>query len=113
MKTNIVGLAVVGLALAGCGSGVQAPANVQGTWGADCSSPFIKIGESQIHVYPDNADYDLKSVKLDGANLTLGYDSAAGAVTETYVIEGDTLRLDHGLYAGSEATWHKQPMKKC
>lgn len=113
MKVKFLGLMAASMVLAGCGSGVQAPASVQGTWGADCTSPFIKIGESQIHVYPDKADYDLKSVKVDGANVTFGYNSSAGAVTETYVIEGDTLRLDHGTYAGSDATWHKQPMKKC
>lgn len=113
MRTKFMGLAALGVVLAGCGSGVQTPANVQGTWGADCASPFIKIGESQIHVYPDNADYDLKSVTLQGGNIVFGYDNGSGAVTETYAIEGGTLRLDHGVYGGSEATWHKQPMKKC
>ena len=104
------------LALAGCGgggSGVKAPDQFQGVWGADCASPFIKFDGGRIHAYPDNADYDLKSAALNGTNLDIAYDTPQGAITETYVVEGDTLRLDHGTYGGQEATWHKAPMKKC
>jgi hypothetical protein len=116
MRTEMAILAMA-VALAGCGGGagggVQAPGVVAGTWGADCSQPYVKFDGGQMTVYPDKATYPLKSADLAGGNLTVTYDSAAGAVSEVYAIEGDTLRLDHGTYAGSEATWHKAPMKKC
>jgi len=101
------------LLLAACGGGVEAPSELQGKWGADCSSPFVSFSGSTIHVYPDDADYDLKSAKLDGNAFKVSYDSKAGPVAETYIYENGTLRLDHGTYSGVEATWHKQPMQKC
>lgn len=105
---------VAALVLAGCGgSGVKAPDAVQGTWSADCSTPFVKFDGGTLHMYPDKADYALKSATLNGSNLEISYDTPQGAVAETYVLEGDTLRLDHGTYGGAQATWHKAPMKKC
>ena len=43
----------------------------------------------------------------------MSYPTAQGDVTEVYVQEGPMLRLDHGTYGGSQATWHKAPMQKC
>jgi hypothetical protein len=105
------------LVLAACGGGggggVQAPAAVQGTWGADCGSPFVTFQGGKVTVVPDHATYDLKSADLAGNQLTVAYATPQGAVSEVYVLEGSTLRLDHGTYAGTEATWHKAPMQKC
>ena len=108
-------IAIVALAacLSGCDNGASTPDSVQGTWGADCSKPFIKIEGGKIHVYPDDADYTLKTATFDGTHLVLGYDTAEGAATETYVFAKDTLRLDRGHYTGMDATWHKQQMQKC
>ncbi|HEY5072880.1 MAG TPA: hypothetical protein VII63_12710 [Caulobacteraceae bacterium] len=101
--------------LAGCGGGggVTAPAEVAGTWGADCTQPFVKFDGAKITVFPDKATYDLKSAALAGGQLTVAYDTAQGAVSEVYLLQGQTLRLDHGTYGGSQATWHKAPMNKC
>ena len=100
--------------LTGCGgSGVQTPEQLRGIWAADCATPFVRIEASKIHVYPDDVTYDLKSATLQGSSFQVGYDSPQGAITETYVVEGATLRLDKGLYGGQEATWHKAPMNKC
>jgi hypothetical protein len=102
--------------LAGCGGsggGVQAPAAVLGTWGADCTSPFVKFEGAKVTVFPDKAAYDLTSATLANGQLTVGYKTAQGAVSEVYVMEGPTLRLDHGTYGGTDATWHKGPMNKC
>ena len=101
------------LALAGCSGGGKTPDQVAGTWGADCSSPFVKFSGDTIHVYPDDEDYDIKSSNLNGDTFIVSYDSKAGPVTANYVIENGMLRLDKGTYAGVEAVWHKQPMKKC
>lgn len=102
------------LLLAACGSsGPKAPDRFSGTWGAGCSAPFVSFSGNTIHVFPDKADYKLTSVSLVGNDLSVGYASAAGTALETYVIEGDQLRLDRGTYGGSQATWHKAPMKKC
>jgi hypothetical protein len=95
------------------GGGVPAPAAVIGTWGADCATPFVKFDGGKMTVFPDKATYDLKTATLAGDQLTVGYTTAQGAVSEVYVIEGPTLRLDHGTYGGAEATWHKAPMNKC
>jgi len=100
--------------LAGCGgSEAQTPEQLWGVWGADCAAPFVRMEGTKIHVYPDNATYVLKSAALDGPNLKVSYDTPQGAVAETYVVEGATLRLDKGVYGGQEATWHKAPMRKC
>ena len=95
------------------GGGVAAPAEVAGTWGADCASPFVKFDGGKMTVFPDKATYDLKSATLTGGQLTVAYKSAQGEISEVYVLEGPTLRLDHGVYGGGEATWHKAPMNKC
>ncbi len=97
----------------GAGGGVQAPDSVVGTWGADCTQPFVRIEKSQIYVFPDKATYPLKAASLAGGALTVAYDASTGPVSEVYAVEGATLRLDHGTYGGSEATWHKAPMQKC
>ena len=99
------------LLLAACGGGT--PSGIEGKWGNDCTAPFVSFSGNTIHVYSDDADYDLKSAKLDGANFTVSYQSKTGPVTETYVYENNTLRLDKGTYGGMEAAWHKQPMNKC
>ncbi len=113
MWAMTVGLAAA-LLVTGCGGGgVKAPAEVAGTWGADCSTPFVKFDGGKVTVFPDNATYSLKSATLQGGQLTVGYDSAQGAVTEVYVLDGQTLRLDHGNYGGTDATWHKAAMNKC
>ena len=106
-------VAVALLSACGGGGGVQAPAEVMGTWGADCTTPFVKFDGGKMTVFPDKATYSLKTATLAGGQLTVGYDSAQGAVSEVYAVEGPTLRLDHGTYGGSEATWHKAPMNKC
>lgn len=100
-------------ACGGGGSGVQTPDQVQGVWAADCATPFVSFAGDKIHVYPDNATYDIKSAALQGSNLVVSYDTPQGAITETYALEGNTLRLDHGTYSGQEATWHKAAMSKC
>jgi hypothetical protein len=106
--------------LAGCGKGggaasggAQAPAAVQGTWGADCAEPFVKFDGANMTVFADKTTYPLQSATLAGGQLTVGYTTPQGAISEVYVQDGQTLRLDHGVYGGSEATWHKQPMNKC
>jgi len=110
--TGGIALAML-LTACGGGGGVQAPAAVQGTWGADCTTPYVKFDGGKVTVFPDNATYVLKSATLQGGQLTVAYDSPQGAVSEVYVQDGQTLRLDHGTYAGTEATWHKGAMNKC
>ena len=99
--------------LAGCGHKVSVPEPVRGIWGADCTNPFVSFNEDSVHVYPDNATYAIDQVTFDGNDLTVKYTSSAGPVTETYFKSGETLRLDHGTYAGVDTTWHKAPMNRC
>jgi hypothetical protein len=107
------GALVLTALLAGCGGGVTAPAQVAGTWGSDCTQPFVKFDGGKVTVFPDNATYDLKSATMAGGQLTVAYTTPQGAVSEVYVQDGQTLRLDHGNYGGMDATWHKAPMNKC
>ncbi len=114
MKFNrLAGFAGLALLLAACGGGVHAPDAVQGTWGADCSHPEVKFDGGKLTVFADDKTYDLKSAALDNGALTVGYDSAAGPVTEVYMVEGQTLRMDHGTYNGASVQWEKAPMTKC
>ena len=99
--------------LAACGGGVKAPAEVAGTWAADCATPFVKFDGSKMTVFPDNATYALKSAAIAGGELTVAYKTKDAEVSEVYVIEGPTLRLALGNYGGTEATWNKLPMNKC
>ncbi|HEX8444060.1 MAG TPA: hypothetical protein VF631_10495 [Allosphingosinicella sp.] len=94
-------------------SGVATPEQLRAVWSSDCSSPFVRIEESKIHVYPDKQTYDLKSAALEGGNFQVSYDTPQGAINETYVVEGDALRLASGTYGGQQATWNKKPMSKC
>ncbi len=100
-------------ALSACGGGVKAPDEVAGTWGADCTNPFVKFDGGKITVFPDKATYDLTSAAIANGELTVGYKSPQGEISEVYVIAGDTLRLDRGVYGGTEAKWGKMPMGKC
>ena len=113
MKAQFLVQVLASFLLVGCGGGSSTPSELQGKWAADCASPFVSFDGGTIHVYPDDADYKLKSAKLEGSNFTVSYDSNSGPVTETYVYENNTLRLDKGTYGATEATWHKQPMNKC
>lgn len=103
------------LALAGCGgSGAGVPDQFAGTWGADCSSPYVKFDGGTVHVYPDRADYKIKSAALEGSDLKVAYDTPNGQLTDIYASEGATLRLTKTIAAGGqEAVWIKMPMSKC
>lgn len=109
------GLLSVAAALAGCGgSGVAVPDQFAGTWGADCSAPFVKFDGGIVRVFPDNMDYSIKSATFAGGELKVAYDTKdRGTVTDTYASEGSTLRLTKTAAAGGEATWDKAPMSKC
>ncbi|MCU1500543.1 MAG: hypothetical protein JWM47_4496 [Acidimicrobiales bacterium] len=117
-RTKIVSLCLsLGIAalLASCGSApeAQVPEEVAGTWGADCTQPFVKFAGSKMTVFPDKATYDLKRAAVANGQLIVAYDTKSAEVSEVYLIEGTTLRLDHGKYGGADATWHKAPMRKC
>lgn len=115
MKHLIFAAAGVAL-ISGCsggGSGVEAPEQLRGTWSSDCTNPFVRIEEDKIHVYPDKQTYALKSAALNGSDFAVSYDTPQGTISEVYAVEGETLRLARGNYGGQEATWNKQPMRKC
>ena len=86
---------------------------MQGVWGADCAAPFVAFKGGTIQMFADKATYPLKAAALNGPNLQVEYDTPQGKIAETYVLDGETLRLDRGTYSGTEAVWHKQPMRKC
>jgi hypothetical protein len=116
MRTITILLASLSLSacgLGGGGGGVQSPAAVQGTWGADCSKPFVKFAGSQMTVFPDNTTYPLKVATLANGQLTVTYMHNSEEITEVYVVDGATINLDHGVYGGQEVTWHRPPMTKC
>ena len=52
MKTQLLVPILASLALAGCGRGVSAPGELEGKWGADCSSPFVSFSGDTIHAIP-------------------------------------------------------------
>lgn len=108
-------LGMISLLLASCGSAprAQVPPDVAGTWGADCTQPFVKFAGSKMTVFPDKATYDLKRAEFAGGLLTVAYETKSAEVTEVYLLEGATLRLDRGKYGGADATWHKAAMRKC
>lgn len=113
MKIRIIALGAA-MALGGCGgSGVTVPQQFVGTWGADCSSPFVTFADGSVKVFPDNATYKLKSAVAQGQTFQVTYDTPQGTLTDVYVSEGSTLRLDQTISGGQSATWHKAPMNKC
>lgn len=89
------------------------PAPVRGVWGVDCASPLVSFTETSIHLYADNGTYALQAVTFDGNDLNVKYTSPRGAVSETYLKSGETLRLDHGTYAGADMAWNKHAMNRC
>lgn len=114
MFSRISVVAFACLAVSACGgASVSVPEPVRGIWAADCASPFVSFNQDSVHIYPDNASYAISQVTFDGNNLVVKYTTPAGPVTETYMKSGETLRLDHGTYAGVDTTWHKSPMNRC
>ena len=114
-RISVAGALAGALWLAACGGGgVQAPDAVAGAWGRDCSQPpQVTFAGGSITVSVYKATFALKSATLAGGQLTVAYDTPQGAVSEVYVLDGQTLRLDHGTYAGTDATWHVGAMNKC
>lgn len=118
MKNQIVIALGAALLVSGCGgsgsSGASVPSQFIGTWGADCASPFVEFGKGTAKVFPDKATYQLKSAELKGSELSVSYDDAShNTLTDVYVAEGDTLRLDRTRSGAQEAKWNKAPMTKC
>lgn len=131
MKLRIAIPVLMLVALTGCGGsggsnssstsasdglGATIPAQFVGTWAADCTSPFVKFNsDGTMHVYPDNADYTLKSATLSGGILDVAYATTdRGTITDSYASEGATLRLTKTASdQGGEASWTKAPMSKC
>ena len=113
MTTRLIPAAL--LALAGCGgSDIRVPDQFAGTWGADCSSPWVRFDPGKIHDFPGNADYPLKAATFDNGELKVTYTRPDMEVTDTYLNTGDTLRLTKTVAAsGGEASWNKAPMSKC
>ncbi|MCP3729193.1 hypothetical protein M9978_02025 [Sphingomonas sp. MG17] len=100
----------------GAAAGADFPDQYAGTWAADCASPFAKFEDGGVTLYPVTKPYPLKEAKVEGSNLLVSYTSpdVPGTVTETYAIEGDTLRLTTSAVDGKvAATWTKKPMQKC
>lgn len=115
MKRMILAGAM-GLALAGCGlgGGARVPQQFIGTWGSDCSQPFVRFERmGKIHVFPDGKDYRLKTASYTGSYLIVSYRAGAADMTDTYLIEGPTLRLTQSALNGITANWNKQPMMRC
>ena len=117
MKTGFAALAAA-LALAGCGgSGIAVPPEVVGTWGNDCSKPWMTIGSNGVmHIVPTNADYPLKSATLSGTTYTQSYDDASGGglTTETWELSGSTLREVKSVNEkGGEASFDGPGFTKC
>ena len=111
MQTRFLIPLFAALLLSACGNSTSGA--LEGKWANDCVSPFVAFNGNTIHVYPDDADYALKTILTMGNSFTVTYDSKTGPVTETYILENETLRLDKGTYGGMQAVWHKQPMMKC
>ena len=100
-------------ALSACDTQIALPKQIRGIWANDCSKPVIRFTETGIHVYADDATYVVKAVTFNGNDLSIQYDNGHGAVSETYLKSGETLRLEHGVYGGSPMAWNKRAMDRC
>lgn len=113
---GIIGAASLGVLAAACGGGgdvASVPEQFRGVWSDICADPYMELTAGTIHVYPDGQTYDLTNARFDGQALVLSYDMPTGPTVETYVLEGETLRLTTADYGGIQATWDKRPMQKC
>jgi hypothetical protein len=99
--------------LSACDTQIALPKAIRGIWGNDCAKPVIRFTETGIHIYADNATYAVKAVTFNGNDLSIQYDTGRGAVSETYLKSGETLRLEHGIYAGAPMAWNKRAMDRC
>ena len=113
MRASIAVCVVASVLTAGCGHHVSVPQLVRGVWGSDCKTPFVSFNEDSIHIYADNASYALKEVTFNGNDLHVKYENTTGAVVETYVKSGETLRIKSGTYNGVDTSWDKPPMSRC
>ena len=89
------------------------PEQFVGVWAADCAQPFVRFEPEAIHVYPDGQTYPLTAAAYDGQALNVTYTAGNGEYQETYVAEGESLRLTSGVYDGAATPWEKEPMQRC
>lgn len=89
------------------------PEQFVGTWAADCAQPFVRFEPAAIHVFPDGQTYPLTAAAYDGQALNVTYTAGNGSYQETYVAEGENLRLTSGVYDGAATQWDKLPMQRC
>jgi hypothetical protein len=101
------------LALSACDTQISLPKPIRGIWANDCARPVIRFTDTGIHIYADNATYAVKAVTFNGNDLSIQYNTARGAVSETYLKSGETLRLEHGVYSGAPMAWNKRAMDRC
>lgn len=89
------------------------PEQFLGVWADDCSRPFVRFEEEAIHIYPDAQTYPLTAASYDGQALHVAFTTGNGPAEETYVAEGEALRLTEGVYDGEAMAWDKLPMERC
>ena len=114
MRLQLLTLALAGVTLAGCGSGVSTPAQLRGVWSDACPTGEVQIDESQLHVlYPSREDFNLTAAAFDGRNLSLSFLTDGKKATDVYVYDGTTLLLDHVILETGTFNSDKRPMTKC
>lgn len=105
------------LALGGCGSSSPVPDQFIGSWGNDCSKPYMAFTpQGTMHIYAVSVDYKIQSASLSNGVLTVVYpDPDAGAtMTDTYAVEGNGLRQLKAISdKGGEAEFSGSAFSKC
>ncbi|MBV9418266.1 MAG: hypothetical protein JO348_00705 [Alphaproteobacteria bacterium] len=114
MNTKIMLFAAMSVALAGCGGGVSTPEQVRGTWGTDCSTPTLQVDDSALHIlYPNKQDFTLTASDFDGKNWNATFENGGKKITDGYVLEDGTLRLENVTVDGNSFSGDKTKLNKC
>jgi hypothetical protein len=91
------------------------PREFIGIWAVDCSSPDLRLASNALRYRGDRTVSAITQVVRQGPELRLHYTRALDsmAVVDTLRVEGDSLRLIKTVAGGAEASWTKQPWKRC
>ena len=114
MFKTIAIFALVGISLAGCGTGVSTPEQLRGTWSDSCPTGKIEIGEDELQIlYPEKKEFDLTSSNFDGKSLTISFKTDGKTVTDVFVYDGKSLSADHVITEAGTFNSDKIPMTRC
>jgi hypothetical protein len=87
------------------------PQELRGVWGADCAQPEMRFEEAALYQFSDRSSSPISRIVRRDREIDLHYDRPREKlqVVDTYVVDGQTLRLTKSQYGTNVLRWNKKP----